>query len=46
MDKFLELISKTPFWDEVIEMYDPEKEHIQEQEYKAEEQLGELKRSL
>jgi transposase InsO family protein len=29
MDKFYELISKIPFWDEVIEKYDPEKEHIQ-----------------
>ena len=46
MDKFHKLISKTPFCDEVIELYDPEKEHIQEQEYKAEERLRELKRSL
>jgi transposase InsO family protein len=46
IDKFFELSSRTPFWDEVIEKYDPDKEHIQEQDYKAEERLRGLKRSL
>ena len=46
IDKYFELSSRTPFWDEVIEKYDPDREHIQEQEYKAEKRLGELKRSL
>lgn len=46
IDKFFELISKTPFWDDVIEKYEPAKEQIQEQDYKAEEMYRELNRSL
>ena len=46
MEKFFELSSKTPFWDEVIEKYDREKENFQIQEYMAEERLRKLKRSL
>jgi hypothetical protein len=46
IDKFFDLSSKTPFWDEAIEKYEPEKEHIQEQDFKAEERLRRLKLSL
>ena len=43
MEKIFELISRAPFWDEVLENDDPEKEHIQDQDYKAEERLRKLK---
>jgi hypothetical protein len=44
MDRFFTPF--TPFWDEVTEKNDPSKEHIQEQDFKAEERLSQLKRSL
>ena len=46
MDRYLELSSKTPFWDEVIANYDPDKEHEQERNYQTEMTLRKLKRSL
>jgi len=46
IDKYFELSSKTPFWDEVIEKFDPAMEHIQEQDFKSEEMFRKLKRSL
>lgn len=46
MDRRSELIHKTPFWDEVIEMYDESKEHIQEADYRTELLLRKLKRSM
>lgn len=46
LNNFFDLISKTPFWGDVIGEFDPAKEHIQEQDYKADELLRELKRSL
>ena len=41
-----ELNKKTPIWDEVLENYDPEKEHIQEQNYQREMLLRKLKLCL
>ncbi len=46
MDKFHDLIHKTPFWDDVYEMYDPDKECYQEQNYYIDLQLKRLKRCL
>jgi transposase InsO family protein len=46
MDKRFELTHKTPFWDEVIEMYDDSKEHIQDADYRTELLLRKLKRSM
>ncbi len=46
MDKRFELMHQTPFWDEVIEMYDESKEHIQEANYRIELLLRKLKRSV
>ncbi len=39
-------MDKTPLWDEVIDMYDKSKEHIQDADYKTELQLRKLKRSM
>ena len=41
-----ELSNKTPFWDEVIDAYDPENEHVQEANYRIEMALRKLKRCL
>lgn len=41
-----ELSSKTPFWDEVIDAFDPENEHLQEPNYRIEMTLRKLKRCL
>ena len=46
MDKYFTLSEKTPFWDEVHEDYHPEKEQIQNQNYRLEMQLRKLKRSM
>lgn len=46
MDKYLELSDETPFWDEVHENYHPEKERIQDANYKIDLELQRLKRSL
>lgn len=43
MDKYDELSSKTPFWDEVIENYDPSKERIKLQNYKLDLLISKLK---
>jgi transposase InsO family protein len=40
------LVDKTPAWEDVIATYDQSKEHIQEQNYKAELALRKLKRSM
>jgi transposase InsO family protein len=44
MDKFFELITDTPFWDEIY--YDPSKERIQEQNYRLDLQLRKVKQSV
>lgn len=44
--KVAELSKKTPIWDEVLEDYDPDKEHIQEQNYQYEMLLRKLKPGL
>ncbi|MFI5323202.1 MAG: IS481 family transposase [Thermodesulfobacteriota bacterium] len=44
--KHCELINETPLWDEVIDMYDISKEHIQDADYKTELLLRKLKRSM
>jgi transposase InsO family protein len=41
-----ELSTKIPFWDEVIDQYDPSKEHIQEPNYYIEMTLRKLKQCL
>ena len=46
IDVYHELSNKTPLLEEVLEHYDPAKEHIQEQNYYTEFQLRKLKRSL
>ena len=46
MDRYFELSSKTPFWDEVEQTYDRSKERIQHPVYVADLQLRKLKRSL
>lgn len=46
MDKYFELMHKTPLWEEVGDMYDESKEHIQEADYKIELRLRKLKRSM
>jgi transposase InsO family protein len=46
VDRHSELAHKTPFWDEVIEMYDESKEHIQDADYRTELLLRKLKRSM
>jgi hypothetical protein len=46
MGKCCELIYETPLWDEVIDMYDISKEHIQDADYKTELLLRKLKRSM
>lgn len=46
MDICHNLSSKTPFWDQVWERYDPAKERLQEQNYFVDLQLRKLKQSL
>jgi transposase InsO family protein len=49
MDRFFELIKKTPYWDEVHREYDPAKERIQDPNYQIDMRLRrieELKRSM
>jgi hypothetical protein len=49
MDRFFELIEKTPYWDDVDREYDPSKERIQEPNYQIEmalRRMVELKRSM
>jgi len=46
MDRFFELIDKTPFSDEIDAYYDPSKERIQEQNYRIDLQLRRVKRCL
>jgi len=41
-----ELSDKTPIWDEVLDSYNPENEHIQLQNYRQEMAVNKLKRSL
>ncbi len=43
MDKYDILASKTPFWDEVIENYDPQKERIRVQNYALDCLMSKLK---
>jgi hypothetical protein len=44
--KHLELLYQTPLWEEVGNMYNPEKERIISQNYQAASQLKMLKQSL
>lgn len=46
MERFFELIHDTPFSDEVLSLYEPEKERIREPDYKLDLRLSKLKRSL
>ncbi len=46
MDRFFELIDKTPFSDEIEAYYDPSKEGIREQNYRIDLQLRRVKRCL
>ncbi|MFP1677898.1 hypothetical protein ACLD02_04325 [Alloalcanivorax sp. C16-2] len=46
MERFFDLIHDTPFWDEVYDLYDPEKERIHDPNYKLDLRLEKVKRSL
>ena len=46
VEKVCDLLSKTPYWKDVYEKYDPNKEHIQEKNYHIEMKLKTLKRSM
>ena len=46
MDKFFELIHRTPYWYEVHANYDPAKERFQEADYHLDRRLRRLKRCL
>jgi transposase InsO family protein len=46
MDRYHELSSKTPFWDDVIDNYDPSCERIREQNYKLDLLISKLKPSM
>jgi len=46
MDKYFDLIHKTPLWEDVYKKYDPQNENFQDQNYKMELQLRRLKRSM
>jgi transposase InsO family protein len=46
MDRFFELIDKTPFSDEIEACYDPSKERIREQNYRIDLLLRRMKRCL
>jgi hypothetical protein len=46
MEKVVELSKQTPFWDEVEDNYDSNKEFIRVQDYKKDVKLLKLKRSL
>lgn len=45
MDRYFELMEKTPYWDEVHSNYDPDKERIQNPDYQVNLQLRKLKPS-
>lgn len=48
-DRFIELIEKAPYWDDVHRQYDPSKERVQDPNYRIEMRLRrieELKRSM
>jgi len=45
-ERFIQLIRKTPYWDDVHENYDPRKERIQEANYALDLRLRKLKRCL
>lgn len=46
MERYCELMEQTPLIEEVANCYQPEREHIQEQNYRLEMQLKKLKRCL
>jgi len=46
MDKFSELSYKTPYWDDVYDSYNPQKEDFREQNYQMDLRLIKLKQSL
>ncbi|MGO9138482.1 MAG: IS481 family transposase [Syntrophales bacterium] len=46
MDKYFELSQKTPFWDEVENLYDASKERIKESNYYMDLRIRKLKRSV
>jgi len=46
MERYHELSKETPFWDEIIEKYQPAEERIQMQNYRDDFKLRKLKRSL
>jgi transposase InsO family protein len=46
MDKYFQVIKKTPFWNEVIANYDTKKEELQEQNYRIQKLVKRLKRSV
>lgn len=46
IERVCELGERTPIWDDVLEIYDPSKERIQERNYRIDLRLRELKGSL
>jgi len=46
IDKYFELSNITPYWDDVCDAYDPDKERIKDQNYNLDLQLERLKRSM
>jgi len=46
MEKYFEVSTSIPFWDEVEAMYDESQEHVQEQNYQKELSLRKLKSSV
>ena len=46
IEKVCDLLEKTPYWQDVYNNYDTNKEDIQEQNYRVEMRLRKLKRSM
>lgn len=46
MDKVFDLLEKTPYWEEVYDVYESGTERLREQDYQLDLRLGKLKRSL
>ena len=46
IDRYCELLERTPFWDEVEAAYDPTRESIREQHYAVDFALRAMKRSM
>ncbi len=46
MERYFELISQTPYWDDIYDAYQPERERIREPDYQLDLKIGRLKESL